>query len=298
MKIYLTGATGVIGRRALPALLAAGHDVTAVARSEDKIEAVAAAGATPSPVDLFDADAVAGAVAGHDVVIHLATNIPTGADAAIKRGWRTNDRLRTEAAANLRFAAAATGSERFVQESITFPYLPNDDDWIDEHHPCEYFWGNTSTRDAEQGCAGFSEAGGIGVTLRFAQFFAADSAHVQTHVSSARKGLWTVTGADDTPTSWIHADDAGRAVVAALDAPAGIYNVAEPDPLPRRDHRRALASAVGRDRLRAIPSAVQRALGPGLETVSRSHRISSTALTDATGWHAEKRVVDHWKDCT
>ena len=129
MKIYLTGATGVIGRRALPALLAAGHDVTAVARSDEKAATVDAAGATPSQIDLFDSDAVTAAVAGHEAVVHLATNIPTGADVAVKRGWRTNDRLRTEAASNLRAAAIATDAQRFVQESITFPYLPNGDDW-------------------------------------------------------------------------------------------------------------------------------------------------------------------------
>lgn len=297
MKIYLTGATGVIGRRALPALLAAGHDVTAVARSDDKAAAVHAAGATPSQVDLFDGEAVTAAVAGHEAVVHLATNIPTGADVAVKRGWRTNDRLRTEAADNLRHAAATTEARRFVQESITFPYLPNGDDWIDESHPCDYFWGNESSKQAEAGCGAFTEAGGTGVVLRFGLFFAPDSAHVQTYVASAGRGLWTVTGADDTPISWAHVDDAAAAVVAALDAPAGVYNVAEPEPVPRSDHRRALAEAVGRNRLRGVPSPVQRALGPGVETVSRAHRISSAALGDATGWRARHRVVDHWKDC-
>lgn len=297
MKIFLTGATGVIGRRALPALVTAGHDVTAVARSDDKSLTVEAAGATPSQVDLFDRDAVTAAVAGHEAVVHLATNIPTGADVAVKRGWRMNDRLRTEAAANLRHAAATTEAQRFVQESITFPYQPNGDDWIDESHPCDYFWGNESSEEAEQGCGAFTEAGGTGVVLRFGLFFAPDSAHVETYVGTARKGLWTVTGADDTPISWVHVEDAASAVVAALGAPAGVYNVAEPEPLPRVDHRRALADAVGRSRLRGVPAPVQRALGPGVETVSRAHRISSAALSDATGWHATKRVVNHWKDC-
>lgn len=297
MKIFLTGATGVIGRRALPALVTAGHDVTAVARSDDKSLTVEAAGATPSQVDLFDRDAVTAAVAGHEAVVHLATNIPTGADVAVKRGWRMNDRLRTEAASNLRHAAATTEAQRFVQESITFPYQPNGDDWIDESHPCDYFWGNESSEEAEQGCGAFTEAGGTGVVLRFGLFFAPDSAHVETYVGTARKGLWTVTGADDTPISWVHVEDAASAVVAALGAPAGVYNVAEPEPLPRVDHRRALADAVGRSRLRGVPAPVQRALGPGVETVSRAHRISSAALSDATGWHATKRVVNHWKDC-
>ena len=297
MKIYLTGGTGVLGRRALPALLAAGHDVTAVARSDEKAAAVQSTGATPSRVDLFDAEAVSAVVAGHDAVVHLATNIPTGADVAVKRGWRMNDRLRSEAAANLRAAAVAGGVERFVQESITFPYLPNGDDWIDETHPCDYFWGNETAREAERGCHDFTAGGGVGVVLRFGLFFASDSAHVQTYVGAARKGLWTVTGSDDTHISWVHVDDAAAAVVAALSATAGVYNVAEPEPQDRAAHRRALAEVVGRERLRGIPAPVQQALGAGVETVSRAHRITSEALTDATGWHAVNRVVDHWKDC-
>ena len=297
MKIYLTGATGVLGRRSLPALLAAGHDVTAVARSDEKAAAVEATGATASRIDLFDAEAVTAAVAGHDAVVHLATNIPTGADVAVKRGWRMNDRLRSEAASNLRAAAVAAGAERFVQESITFPYMPNGSDLIDESHPCDYFWGNETAREAEEGCAEFTAAGGSGVVLRFGLFFAPDSAHIQTYVGAAKKGLWTVTGADDTHVSWIHMDDAAAAVVAALEAPAGIYNATEPEPVERAEHRRTVAEVVGRSKLRGVPAAAQRALGAGVESVSRAHRVSSAALSDATGWHPVNRVVDHWKDC-
>jgi uncharacterized protein YbjT (DUF2867 family) len=77
MRIFLTGATGVIGRRVVPELIAQGHKVTAIARSPAKQEFLRQAGTEPSAVDLFDADGLRHAVAGHDAVINLATHMPS-----------------------------------------------------------------------------------------------------------------------------------------------------------------------------------------------------------------------------
>jgi uncharacterized protein YbjT (DUF2867 family) len=76
VKVFLTGGTGVVGTRALPALVAAGHEVTAVARSSAKAELVGRLGGTPTTVDLFDPEGLAAAAAGHEVVVNLATAIP------------------------------------------------------------------------------------------------------------------------------------------------------------------------------------------------------------------------------
>jgi uncharacterized protein YbjT (DUF2867 family) len=117
-KILVTGATGVIGRRVVPALVQAGHQVNAVARAPEKAAAITNAGAQPATIDLFNADAVATAVADRDAVIHLATNIPLGAATARKSAWKTNDRLRTEAANNLASAVIDAGAGTYVGESI------------------------------------------------------------------------------------------------------------------------------------------------------------------------------------
>jgi len=123
MKVFVTGGTGVVGTRAVPALVGAGHDVTAVARSEAKAALVRSMGAVPVTVDLFDAGAVGAAVEGHEAVLHLATNIPPMARAARSKAWVINERLRREASNHLVDAALATGATRYVQESICFPYL-------------------------------------------------------------------------------------------------------------------------------------------------------------------------------
>lgn len=118
MKVFVTGATGAIGRPTVPLLTAAGHEVTAVVRSPEKRAQVEAAGAAGVEVDLFDAAAVRQAVAGHDAVVNLVTNIPPMTQAGRPSAWATNDRLRREASAHLVDGAIAAGAARLVQESI------------------------------------------------------------------------------------------------------------------------------------------------------------------------------------
>src|SRR5947208_2644916 len=119
MRILLTGATGVVGRRAVPLLVAAGHAVTAVGRSPAKRHALRTAGALPVAVDLLDADAVRRAVAGHDAVVNLATHIPSSSAAMLLRwSWRENDRVRRDGSATLAEAARLERVGRFVQESF------------------------------------------------------------------------------------------------------------------------------------------------------------------------------------
>src|SRR2546425_2691496 len=93
-RVFLAGATGVIGRRVVPLLVAAGHRVTAVGRAPDKRAALERAGAAAIELDLFDAAAVRRAVAGHDVVIKLATHISPSSPAVVPGAWVGNKPLR------------------------------------------------------------------------------------------------------------------------------------------------------------------------------------------------------------
>ena len=115
-RVFVTGATGVLGRRVVPRLVEAGHTVTAVVRSEAKAEGVRAAGATPVLVDLFDRAALRAAIAGHDGIAQLATNVPSGPSAGNAEAWRTHDRLRSVAAPLIADAAAEAGVARLIQE--------------------------------------------------------------------------------------------------------------------------------------------------------------------------------------
>src|SRR4029079_3307231 len=101
MKVFVTGATGVLGRRAVAQLLAAGAEVTGVARTRAKGDALHALGASAVEVSLFDRDALCEAVAGHQVVCNLATSVPTGEKASDPDAWKDNHRIRREGARNL-----------------------------------------------------------------------------------------------------------------------------------------------------------------------------------------------------
>jgi hypothetical protein len=134
-------------------------------------------------------------------------------------------------------------------------------------------------RNAEAAAARFAAAGGRGIVLRFGLFHAPDSAQTMTTLRSARRGIAVDPGNADGWFPAISADDAATAVVAALGAPTGTYDVVDDEPLQRRDGRAALASAVGRKRLHAVPSA-KKVTGP----LSDSQRVSNRRFRDATGW--------------
>lgn len=284
MKVFLTGATGVVGTRAVPSLVADGHEVTAVARTGEKADLVRSMGATPVTVDLFDADAVRAAVAGHDAVVHLATNIPPMAKAASAKAWDTNERLRREASNHLVDAALAAGAQRYVQESICFPYLDNGNEWIDEAAPLEHLGAFAGAAAAEAAAQRFTEHGGIGVVLRFAQFHGPGSSHVDTFNALARKRINPFVGDPQAYTSFVHADDAGTAVAAALTVPAGIYNVADDEPLTREAAGRAVADALGVKPPKAIPAAARALLPSSGKALMKSLRVSNAKLKAASGW--------------
>ncbi len=284
MKVFLAGGTGVVGTRALPALVGAGHDVTAVARTEEKAALVRSLGGDPVTVDLFDADAVRTAVVGHEAVVNLATSIPPMTKAARGSAWTTNERLRSEASNHLVDAALAAGASRYVQESIAFPYVDNADRWIDEDHPVDHVGPFTGARDAEAAAQRFAGHGGVGVVLRFAQFYAADATHTQAFNKSVRARVNPFVGDPDAYVSSIHAEDAGSAVVAALRAPTGIYNVGDDEPVTRAEAGQIVAEALGVKPPHALPKLVRAATPGTARLLMRSLRVSNRRFKEATGW--------------
>jgi len=284
VKIFLTGGTGVVGTRALPALVALGHQVTAVARGSEKADLVRRLGGEPVIVDLFDAAAVEAAVVGSEAVVHLATNIPDLTKASRASAWATNERLRREASRNLVDAALAAGAERYVQESICFPYLDAGDEWIDEDHPVDHVGPFAGAGVAEAQAARFTTAGGQGVVLRFAQFYADDSSHLRVLNRLLRLRLNPFFGPPEAYSSFIHAEDAGAAVAAALGAPAGTYNVGDDEPLRRAEAGAAAAESLGLRPPRTIPAPMLRLAGSTAGLLTRSLRVSNARLRAATGW--------------
>jgi nucleoside-diphosphate-sugar epimerase len=283
MKAFVAGATGVLGHRTVSRLVATGAQVTGIARTPAKAAALDRLGATPSEVDLFDPEALTAAVAGHDVVVNLATAIPTGERADDLAAWDDNDRIRREGARNLVDAALATGAERYVQESITLLYADGGDAWLDESAPVEPTAITACALAAEAEAARFTATDGAeSVVLRFAFFYGPDSAHVVEAVAAARAGGPVEIGPPGAYRPTVSTDDAAAAVLAALGAPGGLYNVGDDRPLTRAEHVAALADALGGGVALAPPLDVE--LPPYAAMMGRSQRVTSARFRDATGW--------------
>ena len=293
MKVFVAGATGVLGHRTVSRLVADGADVTGIARTPGKADLLARLGATPAPVDLFDPTALATAVAGHDVVVNLATAIPTGERANDLAGWDENDRIRREGSRNLVDAALAAGAGRYVQESITLLYADGGDDWLDESAPVEATAITACALAAEAEAARFAATdGGEAVTLRFAYLYGHDSAHTVEAVAAARAGAPVEIGPPAAFRPAVTTDDAADAAVAALQAPGGLYNVGDDRPLRRSEHVDALAEALG-DGVLAPPLDIE--LPPEASMLVRSQRVTSQRFSDATGWRPRyPSAVEGW----
>lgn len=289
--ITITGATGVIGRRAVDALLTAGTHVTGVTRSERGRRQLEDSGARAVVADVLDPASLTAAFAGTDAVVNLLTHLPPADRMGAPGAWDENDRLRRIASAAVARAARAAGAQRLIQESVAFVYADGGDAWLEEDAPVAGGGPTESALLAEANARAVFT--GDTIVLRFGLFVGPDSALTQADMAAARGGVSPSLGARSAylPSLWL--DDAGEAVAAAvLGAPAGTYNVADSDPPTRGEADAALAEAVGRDALRPALAVVP----PQLESVARSLRVSSRRLREVTGWGPRVRAgIEGWE---
>jgi nucleoside-diphosphate-sugar epimerase len=195
VRIFLAGASGVIGVRLVPLLVAAGHEVTGMTRSVHKTQALRALGATPLVCDVYDADALRDAVVrfAPDAVVHQLTDLPDD-PARIAELGAANSRIRREGTRNLIAAARAAGTTRFVAQSVAWT-LPGDAGAAVEEH-------ERAVLDAG------------GVVVRYGMFYG--------------PGTYHESDKPDDGLPRVHVDEAARRTLPALDAPSGIIEVVEP----------------------------------------------------------------------
>jgi hypothetical protein len=193
VRIFLAGASGVIGARLVPLLVAASHEVVGMTRTPDKVELVRSLGAEPVVCDVFDLDALSAAVSGATVamVMHQLTDLPDRVD-QLSEFRQRNNRMRTEGTRNLIEAARAAGVERFIAQSISW----------------EPPGGGEAVRDHERMVLEFG-----GVVLRYGQLYG--------------PGTFYEDELPDPPR--IHVDEAARRTIDLLDAPSGAIVVTETD---------------------------------------------------------------------
>ncbi|HLM63102.1 MAG TPA: NAD(P)-dependent oxidoreductase [Acidimicrobiales bacterium] len=284
MKVFVAGGTGAIGGHAVRGLIAAGHTVTALARSPEKAAELSERGAEPVRVSLFDRAALTEAMAGHAAVVNLATAIPPMTRFMRTSAWRDADRVRTEGSAALVDAALAAGADRVVQESVSMLYPDRGAEWIDETVPTDRYPMARANLAAEANTQRFRDAGGTGVVLRFGWFYGPGATHSEQLLALARRHICVQMGRADGFVSSIHMVDGGTAVAAALRAPAGTYNVVDDEPLTKRSYAEALAEAARTSMWLRVPGRAALLLGDRSTSLTRSLRVSNASFRSATGW--------------
>lgn len=290
MLIAVTGATGVLGSRAVAALVSQGYDVRALSRSDRGDRLLTRLGAQPVRASLFDADALTTVFEGCDVVANLATHIPVGLAGWLPGAWRVNTKIRTEGIRAVTTAADRAGVRRLVQESVSYVYADRGESWIDEDSALEITDVIEPVAVAETAAQTWSTRGRSAVVLRFGAIVGSDPM-TRWQLDMVRRKRPVGLGEPEGFAHVVHTSDLGGAVAAAMHAPAGTYNVGA-QPVRRSEVVEALGRAVGVESTGFLGPVARRIAGPRCEALSRSLRVCGDRLTAQTGWSPRRAVFD------
>jgi len=278
MKIFLAGAVHEVGKRVAYLLAQGKHQVTAAVENRAEARMVARFGAKPLVLNPLNVNDVQAALFGQDVVCNLATA------AWNPEYWKKNEMLRRALSMSLAHGALKNRVPRFIQESSTLVYADGGEQGITEESRWRPGPLTSSAVWVERNALELEKIGTTAVVLRFGSAYSADSSLTRFLLRFARFGYYMQPGSPDGYVSTIHADDAATAVVAALSAPTGIYNVVEDKALLRRESAQALAEAMGRSNL-GIPSGFVRDwVCPRVEDAGSSLKVLNDKFKTTTGW--------------
>lgn len=292
MNIFVTGATGVLGKALVPRLVKAGYTVSAMSRTPENDDRLRRAGAHPVQVDLFDVEALKQALVGHEAIYHLATKIPPATQIGRSSAWLENDRLRRDGTRNLVEAALAVGMvQTIIYPSYDFLYPSSGDTWLDAQATPVKTATLSSTVEAEKAVARFAESDPTkqrrGISLRLGSFYGPEAPSSWVMLDYACKGIGALPGArvGYLPQIWLQ--DAISALLLALmePVPSGVYDIVDDEPVTRAQMFTLLAHAVGRKRLFVLPDLLMRMMtGAKYADTSRSLRISNRLFKAVSSW--------------
>jgi 2-alkyl-3-oxoalkanoate reductase len=304
MKVFVAGATGVLGRSLVPQLVERGHEVIGMTRSASNSELVASLGARPVVADALDPDSVAQAMASAEpeVIVHELTALSGKMSARDMRhpdrspmATMTN-RLRTEATDHLLAAGRAVGARRVVAQSFgAFRWshaggrVLSEADPIDPDPPGALRPALVGILHVERTVPAIEW--GEGLALRYGGFYGpgtAISAAPDAQLAGAiRKRLFPIIGGGAGVWSHVHIDDAAAATVAAVERGGpGVYNIVDDEPAAVREWLPALASALEAKPPRGIPRWLGRLVAGEAATVmmTESRGSTNTKAKRDLGW--------------
>jgi 2-alkyl-3-oxoalkanoate reductase len=308
MRIFLAGATGAIGRRLTPMLLQAGHEVFASTRTPAKAQQLRQAGAQPVILDALKREAVSEAVvaAAPEAVIHMITSLPCRIDPRrLPRDLAINDRLREDGTRDLVAAAQRAGAKRMIAQSAAFLYMPlagiagrpplrSEEDPLNFEAPKAIMRSINALHMLEHTVR---SADGIeGVVLRLGCLYGPGAAISREGAiaEQLRRRRLPILGGGAAVWSFVHVDDAARAVIAALHAPRGVYNVVDDEPAPVREWLPELSRALGAPPPRRVPAllARRRAGAVGVTLMTKGDGASNERAKETLGWRPQ---IPSWR---
>jgi 2-alkyl-3-oxoalkanoate reductase len=271
MKIFVAGATGVLGRELIPQLVARGHEVVGMTKTASKQDMVRSLGAHPVVADALDPGAVAEAVASAEpeVIVHELTALSGKVSLREARhperssGVIMTNRLRTEGTDHLLAAGRAVGARRFVAQSIAAfrfartgrPFVTEADP-LDPNPPAAMRTGLAAILHLEQAVTTIEW--GEGLALRYGSFYGPGTGFSRAPdavmAGPIRKRRFPLVGDGGGVWSFVHIEDAAAATVAAVEhGQPGIYNVVDDEPAPVREWLPVLAGALDAKPPRRVP---------------------------------------------
>ena len=290
MKVLLAGASGAVGTPLTRQLIAAGHQVVGITRSQANAERLRTAGAEAVVADVMDRENLLAAV--RDVragaVMHQLTALST---TKIREAMQGTNALRTTGTAHLLAAARAVGARRFLTQSIVFgygyrdhgPHVITEDDPFAEPVSGQLAAAIAAIRSTEEQV--FSADETEGVALRYGGFYGQDS-FTRMITNLVRKRRLPVPSSGGGFATFIYLEDAAAATVAALEkGRAGqAYNIVDDEPVRWADYLDALAAELGVRRPWRVPTWMLRAI-PYLHTImTTSMRVSNAKARRELGW--------------
>ena len=297
MRIFLAGATGAIGQQLVPRLVAGGHDVVGMTRSQSKRDAIREMGAIPVVADALDAEQVADAVAEAqpEVIVHQLTAISEFDMRHFDRTFASTNRLRTVGTDHLLSAGHAVGVKRFVAQSYAaWPYartggpVKTEQDPLDPAPPREMRETLGAIRHLEDAVIAADWTQGI--VLRYGAFYgpATSLAPGGEQFEMVRKRKFPVVGTGGGVWSFIHIADAADATVAAVErGERGIYNIVDDEPAPVSEWLPSLADELDAPKPWHVPRLV------GRLAVGESGTVMMTEIRGASNAKAKRELG--WK---
>jgi nucleoside-diphosphate-sugar epimerase len=296
MRVFVAGATGAIGRQLMPRLVAAGHEVTGMTRSESKQALIRELGAVPVVADALDPDQVAEAVgrARPDVIVHQLTSL-AGVERYSERDAAPTNRLRTEGTDHLLSAGQAVGVWRFVAQGVagfgaygrSGAPVKSEEDPLDPAPVREMRGTLAALRHLEAAVLGAEWTQGI--VLRYGVFYGPGTslARGQEQFELIRKRKFPVVGDGGGVWSFIHIADAADATLAAVEhGSRGVYNVVDDDPAPVAEWLPALAETLGAKKPMRLPRFVARLFAgePGVVMMTEIRGASNAKAKRELEW--------------